>query len=828
MSFNPSTFDLPIAEVIDEVKTKLADNNTLIVNAPPGAGKSTLLPLTLLDESWIQDQKIIMLEPRRLAGRTIASRMSDMYGDQLGSTIGYRIRFDNRVSADTRIEVVTEGILTRMLHSDNELEGVGLVIFDEFHERSIHADVALALCREAQQILRPDLKILIMSATLDMPQLQQVLKAHSVISKGRQYPVDIKYFGDLDLMLLPEMTAQAILEATKKHEGDVLAFFPGEGEIRKCEEILRRKLKGFAVHPLYGQLPQGKQFAAIMPDKNGKRKVVLATSIAETSLTIEGIKIVVDTGYGRTSVFDPRSGLSRLTTIQISKDSADQRAGRAGRLSSGLCYRMWSLATHERLSENRTPEILSADLSNLVLDMAQWGINNIQELTWLSPPSKGAVSSAKSLLEELGALKNGTITEHGKKIHQLPCHPRIAHMLLEAEDMDQLPLATDIAALLEERDPMTREDGIDINLRIETLRRFRDENRLGRKFSRIGKVAESYRKMFDIEASNEPVDPYETGLILTFAYPERIACARPGNNAQFQLANGRLAMAGHRDELANDPWLVVANLDARDGMGKIFSASPLNPRDLAPLVKEQEIISWDIKEGGLIASKDLRIGNIILQSKPLPDPDESQLVLAISNAIAKEGKRLLDFNEEVEQLQNRILSLRKWNTEASWPDMSTDTLLETNINWLAPYLKGIKRNEDLKKLDLAEILKSALSWEDQKLLDQLAPAKIKVPSGSFIRLLYRPDGEPPILSVRLQELFGLLETPHINQGKQGVLIHLLSPGFKPVQITSDLRSFWENTYFEVRKELKRRYPKHEWPEDPLIAQAISGVRRKKS
>ncbi len=827
MTFNPHSFDLPIVEIIDEVKSNLSENNTLIVNAPPGAGKSTLLPLVLLDEPWLKDQKILMLEPRRLAARTIASRMSQMYEDEIGGTIGYRVRFDTRISDKTKIEVVTEGILTRMIQSDNALEGVGLVIFDEFHERSIHADVALALCREAQQVLRPDLKIMIMSATLDMPQLERLLKAPSVVSKGRQYPVEVKYYGDLDLMLLPEMTARAIVEATKKHEGDVLAFFPGKGEIRKCEELLKKQLKGFALHPLYGQLPQNKQFAAIMPDKNGKRKVVLATSIAETSLTIEGIKIVVDTGYGRTSVFDPRSGLSRLTTIQISKDSADQRAGRAGRLSPGVCYRMWSLATHERLQENRLPEILNVDLSSLVLDMAQWGITNIQELTWLSPPPRGAVSSAKSLLEELGALKNGAITEQGKKIHALPCHPRIAHMLIEAADIDQIELATDIAALLEERDPMTREDGIDINLRIETLRRFRGENRLGRKFSRIEKVAESYRRMFDIAASNDPFDPYETGLILTFGYPERIACARPGNNAQFQLANGKLAMAGHRDDLAHDPWLAVANLDARDGMGKIFLASPLNPRDLAPLVKEQEVITWDTKHGGLIASLDLRIGNIVLQSKPLPDPDESRLVEAISAAIQKEGERLLDFNDDVSQLQNRILSLRKWNPQESWPDLSTETLLATNGEWLLPYLNQVKKNEDLKKLNLKEILTSSLSYDTQKQLEVLAPAKLKVPSGSSIELLYRADGEPPILSVRLQELFGMLETPTVNRGKNALLVHMLSPGFKPVQVTSDLTSFWSNTYFEVRKELKRRYPKHDWPEDPLIATAISGVRRKR-
>lgn len=828
MSFDYRSIDLPITEVIEEVKTYLKSDNTLIVNAPPGAGKSTLLPLTLLDEGWLKGQKILMLEPRRLAARTIANRMSELIEDQVGKTVGYRVRFDNKTSDQTKIEVLTEGILTRMIHSDNSLEGVGLVIFDEFHERSIHADVALALCREAQQVLRPDLKIMIMSATLDMPQLTSLLKSPSVVSKGRQYPVEVKYVGEQDLMMLPEMTARTIIKVSQEHEGDILAFFPGEGEIRKCEEILLKGLKDFTIHPLFGMLPQGKQFAAIMPDRNGKRKVVLATSIAETSLTIEGVKVVVDTGYGRTSKFDPKTGLSRLETVQISKDSADQRAGRAGRLSPGTCYRMWSLATHSRLEENRTPEIMEADLTSLVLDMAQWGIIDASQLTWLSQPPKGALAQASDTLHQLDALEHGRITEHGKRIHKLPCHPRIAHMLLEAEENEMLGLATDTAALLEERDPLPRDSGIDINLRIETLRRFREENRLGRKFSRIEKIAESYRRMFKTEANNSPVDPYETGLILSHAYPERIAFARPGNNAQFQLSNGKYAMVGHRDDLAHEAWLAISHIDARDGMGKVFMASPLNPKDLAPMVKEKEVITWDTKRGGLIATKDLRIGSIILQSKPLPDPDESHLVQAISEAIKKDGSHLLDFNEDAEQWQNRFLSLRKWNPQGEWPDVSTSTLLTTNADWLSPYLGQIKKPEDLKKINLVEILQHSLPFEKQETLNKLAPAKIDVPSGSSVKLLYRDNGEPPVLAVRLQEVFGLSDTPTVNAGKNPILMQLLSPGFKPVQITSDLRSFWDNTYFEVKKDLKRRYPKHSWPDDPWSAEAVRGVKRKSS
>ncbi|MES2691104.1 MAG: ATP-dependent helicase HrpB [Bacteroidota bacterium] len=827
MSFDPYQTGLPVTDIIDRVKESLAGNNTLIVNAPPGAGKSTLLPLTLLNEPWLAGKKIIMLEPRRLAAKTIAMRMADLWGDKVGETIGYRVRFENRVTATTRIEVVTEGILTRMLHTDNALENTGMVIFDEFHERSIHADVAMALCREAQQVLRPDLRMMIMSATLNMPQLTSLLNAPVAESKGRQYPVEIRYVGGQDQMMLPELTARTIVKAIHENEGDTLVFLPGEGEIRKCAELLKKDLDGFAIHPLYGQLPQSEQYAAIMPNRQGKRKIVLATSIAETSLTIEGIKIVVDSGLGKISRFDPKSGLSRLETVQVSKDSADQRAGRAGRLSAGVCYRMWTKATHDRLPEHRIPEIMEADLASLVLDMAQWGITNINQMTWLSPPPKASVAQAAETLQNLNALENGRITEHGKEIHRLACHPRIAHMLLKAEKDHAVALAADIAAILEERDPLPKESGIDINLRIEALRRGRMNGALGNRFSRIEKVAESYRRLLEAKPDNGPVDAFETGLLLAYAYPERIAFARPGNNAQFQLANGKYAVAGHRDNLAAEPWLAVAHIDTRDGLGKIFMASPLNPKDLLPMVKEREMITWDTRRGGLIATKDLRIGSIVLQSKPLPAPDESHLQEAVSNAIKTEGEQLLAIDEKMVQLQSRIMSLRKWNPQDGWPDVSTPTLLLTNNEWLGPFLTHIKKPDDLKKINLSQALFSWLDWDKQQELERLAPAKMNVPSGSNIAVEYFPNGETPVLSVRLQEVFGVADTPLINDGRTALVLHLLSPGYKPVQVTSDLRSFWNNTYFEVKKELKRRYPKHAWPDDPWLADAVAKGRPRK-
>jgi ATP-dependent helicase HrpB len=827
LTFDPFSIDLPVKEIIPTTRERLDKQNTLIISAPPGAGKSTLLPLALMEEVWLKGQKILMLEPRRLAAKSIATRMASLLGEAVGQSIGYRIRFEKRVSKATRIEVLTEGILTRMLQSDNALEGVGMVIFDEIHERSLHADLALALCREAQDILRPDLRIMLMSATINSTELSDRLKAEVIESKGRQYPVDLIYTDASDVRLLPEITANTVARAVKEQPGDTLVFLPGEGEIRKCEAFLKAQLPDFMIYPLFGMLASNQQQAAIMPDRQGRRKIVLATAIAETSLTIEGIHTVVDCGFSRVSRFDSKTGLSRLETIEISKDSADQRAGRAGRLGPGVCYRMWSLASHNRLKKHRIPEILEADLSSLVLEMAAWGVDDIQELTWLSPPPTAAIALASESLHELEALESDRITEHGRQVQKLPCHPRIAHMLLKAKEEDLLPLATDLAALLEERDPLPRETGIDINLRIEALRRHRKGDRTLRTLNRIEKVAASYRQLFNIKAENGPVDPYETGVILVQAYPERIAHASPGTNARFLMANGKQAMASHHDDLAHEPWLAIAHVDDRERGGKIFMASALNPQDLAPLVKERENIVWDTRKGRLIATKELRIGRIALQSKPLRQPDEEQVVNAISKAIEKEGANLLNFSPELMQWQNRIMSLRKWQPDAQWPDVSTSELLKTNAVWLSPYLSRIRKSEDLGKIDLEEVLQNHLPWEKQTELDKLAPKHVIVPSGSKIRLQYQANGDAPVLAVRIQEVFGLLKNPTVNQGRLSVLMHLLSPASRPIQITSDLPSFWENTYFVVRKELKIRYSRHYWPEDPKEAEAIRGVKRKR-
>ena len=816
MAFNYNQFNLPVAEVIPQIKEGLANNTTLIIKAPTGAGKSTLLPIALLEEKWLEGKKIIMLEPRRLAAKTVAMRMADMMGEKAGETVGYRIRFEQKISKQTRLEVVTEGILTRLIQEDNALEDVGLIIFDEFHERSIHADLAMAFSKEVQSVLREDLRILVMSATINMPELAGRLNAVEVESEGKMFPVDINYVGDADWELLPELVHKTIRDVVKKHPGDTLVFLPGQREITQTLEKLERSLPDFKVVPLYGQLPAAKQFSAIMPDKGGKRKIVLATNIAETSLTIEGIKIVVDSGFERVSKFNPKSGLSRLETAMISKESADQRKGRAGRLSEGVCYRLWSKATHSRIKEQGTPEIEQADLSSLVLDLAKWGIGNANELFWVTPPPNANLKKASQLLHDLGALENNKITNHGKELHKLPTHPRIAQMLLHAQQLDKLALATDIAPLLEEKDPLPPHSGIDINLRIEALRRYRRDKNGGKQFGRIEKLAEQYRRMFNVKADNGLVNDFETGLLIANAYPERIASSRPGNNAQFQMANGKLAAAGHRDDLAHEQWLAVAHVSERDHSGKIFMASPINPQDLADKVVTREVVKWDTDDGGIIANTELRIGSIILKSTRIQHPDPEKLVEAISDALIDKGRQLLDWNDKVLQLLNRVQSLKKWNPSQTWPDFSIETLLATNKEWITPYLSGIKKPNELKKIDLKQILFYSLTSENQADLEKLAPQKVKIPlTGTFAKLAYQENNSAPVLSMPLQRCFGMLETPKVNGGKMNVLMHLLSPGYKIVQITNDLESFWKSAYFEVRKELRSKYKRHNWPEDPL-------------
>ncbi|AHM60103.1 ATP-dependent helicase HrpB [Flammeovirgaceae bacterium 311] len=826
--------DYPIQSVIPDLKKGFLNQSTLILEAPPGAGKSTVLPLQLLEESWLKGKKILMLEPRRLAARAVAQRMAYLLNEGVGQIVGYRVRFETRVGSDTKLEVLTEGILTRMLGQDNTLEGVGLVIFDEFHERSLHADLALALCREVQSVLRDDLRLLIMSATLDGNALSGMLGNAPVLkSEGRQYPINLQYLpqeqrGTPGGEAIAQQVYRAVRKALEAEAGDVLVFLPGLGEIKRVEERLKEACPELSLHPLYGDLPQAEQQAALLQHPQGRRKVVLATSIAETSLTIEGIRIVIDSGYSRVPRFDPRSGLTRLETEAVTRSTADQRAGRAGRLGPGVAYRLWSEGMHQHLLPQRQPEILEADLAPMVLELAGWGITDPRSLNWVTPPPAGAVAAAQELLQQLDALQEGRITEKGRKMLQLPTHPRLAHLLLEGEAAGVAALAADVAALLEERDPLQKEAGADLSLRVEALRRSRTSGRSraagSSRFSRVELLVLNWCSIFKAQPGTDPVNDQEVGKLIAAAYPERIARRDTGN--RYRLASGRAARLPEADPLGNEQWLAIAHMDAGKGEGKIFLAAPINPKDLLAFAKEQDVIGWDSARGELVAIKELRIGDVVLESRPLGSIPEADRLRLLCGAVKADGENLLSWTEDVKQWQARVLSLRSWRSSEAWPDVSLPALLQSPEQWLMPYLGVVRRQDDFRRLELLQILQSSLPWELQQRLDQLAPLTLEVPTGSHIRLAYRADGSPPILAVRLQEMFGLLETPLINEGRTSVLLHLLSPGYRPVQVTQDLHSFWQNTYAAVRKDLRGRYPKHHWPEDPWTAEAVRGVKRR--
>ena len=821
---------LPVFEIIDDLKKKLQGNPIVILEAPPGAGKSTALPLELLHETWLGNNKIVMLEPRRLAARNVSARMAETLNEETGETIGYRIRFEKKISVQTKIEVVTEGLLTRRMQEDETLSDVGLLIFDEFHERNLHADFALTLALEIQKIIRPDLKILIMSATLDTAAISALLaNAPIVSSAGRQYPITVRYSAEDDSLRLPENVTNLVVRAVRESEGDVLVFLPGAGEINRTQELLESRNTGCVIHKLYGDLSFSEQEEALQPNRHGLRKIVLATSIAETSLTIQGISVVVDCGYSRIPKFDPETGLDKLVTIRVSRDTADQRAGRAGRLGPGTCYRMWTETIQLHLQPARRAEILDADLAPLLLSAYKWGIKDLNDLTWITPPPLQSVQHATELLTAMNAIDENGITEHGKNLLVLPAHPRIAHMLLAGRDsVDHYDTACDIAALLDERDPLGSNHGADLTLRCEELAKWRRKERvLGdrHRYEKIEKLAGFWRFTLKCDRKNTSYDPYAVGMLLAKAYPERIAFRQSGTT--YRLANGRKASLAEHDPLTHEKWIAVAHLNTSQQGAKIFLAAPLDEETVKHLSKEKIRVEWDGKNGELIARKEKCIGDIVTGFSVLSEIPAEQLNRILCEAIKHDGESLLDWNDDVTQLMRRMALIRNAFPHESWPDFSREYLLAHPEKWIAPYFTPkTKKKDDSRKLNLAEILLSTLSWEQQRELEKLAPSGIEVPSGSMIRIDYQDHNAPPILSVRLQELFGMTDTPLVANGKVKLMIHLLSPGFKPVQVTQDLRSFWNTTYAEVRKELRMRYPKHSWPEDPWTATAVRGVKRR--
>ena len=793
----PPSTDLPVEEVIPELRRALVASAAAVLEAPPGAGKTTLVPLRLVDEPWLAGRRILMLEPRRPAARAAAARLAELLGEAVGGRAGYAMRFDRRLGPGTRIEVVTEGLLTRRLHADPALERYGLVIFDEFHERSLDADLGLALCLEVQSVLRPDLRLLCMSATLDGAALAAHLGGAPVIhSQGRQHPVTIRHLGDAPGETLEQRVAQAVELAPAG--ASILVFLPGAAEIRRAALLVAQCLPGIPVHALHGDLPRAAQDTALRPAPGGGRRIVLATNIAETSLTIEGVSVVVDAGLERRSRFSARTGMGRLVTMPIGRASADQRAGRAGRTGPGLCYRLWSVEAERGMAARRPAEIEEADLAPLALELAAWGEADPARLRLPTPPPAGPFAQARGLLLELGALApGGAITAHGRAMALLPLHPRLAHMVLAAGP-GLAPTALAVAALLGARDP-DRADA-DLARRLALLRPGSEPERVRRQLAR--KLRQEV---------GEP-EPGLVGPAVSLAFPDRIAQARPGGRGAYLLANGRGARLDPHDPLAGEPWLAAAELDDAGSEARIRLAAPLPFAWLERLhgghIAAVDEVRFDAREGAIIARRTLRLGALPIREQPF-EPDPALMVAAWCAALRTRG---LPSSEAGRQLQGRVALLRR-RDPAGWPDLSEAALMATLEAWLAPHLATLRRWSEVEALGVAALLASRLDHDQRRQLDRLAPAQLQLPSGRRAAIDYTAD--PPVLAVRLQELLGVASTPTVDQGRTALALHLLSPAGRPLAITSDLGGFWTTGYPSVRKEQRGRYPKHAWPEDPL-------------
>ena len=894
---------LPIDEALPALTSALATNHSAVLQAPPGAGKSTVVPLALLEQPWMKGKRLLMLEPRRLAARAVAHRMAQTLRQSVGATVGYRMRMDTRISRDTRIEVVTEGVLTRMLQTDPALEGVAAVIFDEFHERSLQADLGLALTIDARNNLTPDLKLLMMSATLDGEGIAKLLDdAPTITAQGRMFPVESRFVAKGAPLLPPTsfasgqqaspeaLVARTITRALREEHGDILVFLPGAREIRRVQSLLQTAQldRDVRVFPLFGELSGDDQEAALMPAAHGIRKIVLATNIAETSLTIEGVRIIVDSGLVRRSLFDPATGMSRLETQRISRASADQRQGRAGRVESGVCYRLWSEAAQRSLAPFTPPEIVEADLAPLALELASWGARDAAELHWLDPPPAAMLASARDLLVRLGALDSaGRITQHGRQMSRLSVHPRLAHMLLRGADLRSLPLAADIAALLSERDLLRAAGGskdVDIRSRVEVIqgeafptdvdraglqrarRAAKDLIQQARNVAGDPPTADTSRMADTPQTRQAPPTSHASptshappashaktspaaGILLAYAYPDRIARRRPGTDgARYTLANGRGAHLADLQNLSKQEFIVAVDLDDRERDARILLAAPLAREDIEAYLSDRlqhgESVEWNSREQAVLARRFVRLDAITLEEKPLHEVPADAARAAMLQGVRELGIEALPWTRDARDLQARIRFASGEGSDAAaegvsagtsaptrgpkdedWPAVSDEALGATIDFWLAPWLDGITRRDHLARLSLPEILRALLPWDKQRQLDDLAPTHLQVPSGSNIRIDYL-DESAPVVSVRLQEVFGLDATPCIGRARIPVTFKLLSPAQRPVQVTRDLASFWRGSYADVRKEMRGRYPKHYWPENPLEAEATRGARRR--
>ena len=820
----PTRPDFPIADLLPSLLDSLAEHPRLVLEAPPGAGKTTQVPLALLSAPWRGDGRILMLEPRRVAARAAAGFMARQLGEAPGDTVGYRIRFESKVSARTRVEVVTEGILTRMIQDDPTLEGVAAIVFDEFHERHLAGDLGLALALDVQSQLREDLRLLVMSATLDGEKLARFLDAPRLTSAGRSFPVTTSYFPARRDEPAMAQLRRCAAEALEKHPGDLLVFLPGQREIGDALASLAdaAALHGAVLLPLHGELPVDAQSAALSPDPDGRRRIVLATNVAESSVTLPGVRVVIDLGQAREPRYDPNSGFSRLETVAISQASADQRAGRAGRVAEGWCYRLWPAS--QRLEPMRTPEIAQVELAGLALELAAWGESTLR---FVDPPPAGALGAARELLQRLGAIgADARITAFGRELLALGTHPRLAAMLKAPRDPSERALACDLAALVEARDPLRgRRD--DIASRWQALAAFRhgrvppEANRGA--LAAIDAAAKQWRRRIRCDALPPRDAPaHLLGDVLAHAFPERIARQHPTEPRRYQLANGRMARIFDDSALFGEPWIVASELrfEAKDSL--VMRAAPVDEarleRDFPQRFFEGDIVRWDPAARALVARRERRFDKITLESKPAGRPDPKLAAQALSDAVGELGLDALPWTDGLRQWLERVRCLRQWMPELGLPDLSDDALLASRDAWLKPAFTGKTRLDALDEEALGDALKSGLDWSLRARLDTLAPRRITVPSGMERGIEYA-QGAAPVLAVKLQELFGLADTPRIADGRVPLTLHLLSPGGKPLQVTQDLRSFWQNTYPEVRREMKGRYPRHPWPDDPWTATA---------